>query len=408
MPTNTDLTPQASRSGAPNRPIVYLVNADGDQGSRIDLPTLLAPFWRFRWVVIAVLALTVIAAGWVWTRPPQVMHQIVIRRGIIGAAHFRSQLENIIIPGALNAMDPGWRPVIKISSPILVLASGDDTDSSTATVDLSTVSFKARVGSPESTAKLAGLLRQRIEMLALDSSPIANVENDSKQLVLSQAASRAEHAYSIVSNAEYVDAVRGEIDRDIALTEAGIRRQNAIHASLTERYASLSDRMVLLQGLLDNLLLSMDEDPSTYPGMSQVVADRVTSMRMEKENQIPAERVQLVQSIESSQARVDELEASLKQQRLQAATFNSDMAERQANAQIAIESATAALTKYQAQSAAKLVSQPLSIVEEFDLAKESSRLLKTLVLLLVGGFASLLSAYVLEAIRLARIGVMQG
>ena len=81
----------------------------------------------------------------------------------------------------------------------------------------------------------------------------------------------------------------------------------------------------------------MDESASTYPGMSQVVADRVTSMRMELENQIPAERVQLIKNLESSQARVDELEASLKQQRLRSNTFETDIADRQANAQMSIE-----------------------------------------------------------------------
>ena len=107
---------------------------------------------------------------------------------------------------------------------------------------------------PEYTAKLAGLLRNRIEALAADSTPIARVEDEARLLSLSQALGRAVHAYTVVSDKKYVNALRGAIDRDIALTEAGIRRQNAIHVSLTDRYASLTDRMALLQGLLENLL----------------------------------------------------------------------------------------------------------------------------------------------------------
>jgi hypothetical protein len=119
--------------------------------------------------------------------------------------------------------------------------------------------------------------------------------------------------------------------------------------------------------------------------------------------------VQLIKNLESSQARVDELEASLKQERLRFNTFETDIADRQANAQMAIEAASAALTKYQAQSAAKLVAQPLTIVEEFDLTeKKSNRLLFSFGVLILGGLSSLLSAYLLEGVRLARMGATQG
>ncbi len=410
MPTNTDITQSGSASGS-ERPVVYLVNADGEQGTRLNLPLLLAPIWRWRWAVVAILALTVLAAGWIWTRPPEIMHQMVIRRGIISAGHFRGQLENIIIPGAVSAMDPDWRPLIKIAEVGIIdrtLGEGDDPGAPSVASDLSTLSFPAH-SDAQRTAQLADQLRLRIKALAEDSAPLAKVEDESRRLALSQALSRAERAYQVVSDPMYVDAVRGEIDRDIALTEAGIRRQNAVHESLTKRYASLTSRMALLQNASENLLGSMDGSDSTDPGMAQVVADRVTSMRMELEKQIPAERVQLVRSLEEAEARVDQLEASMKQQRLQANTFDSDIAERQANAQMSIESASAALTKYQAQSAAKLVSQPLTIVEEFDLGEEpGNRLLITLGVLILGGLASLLSAYVLEAVRLARVGAMQG
>ena len=404
MPTNTDITQSGGTSGS-ERPVVYLVNADGEQGTRLSLPLLLAPLWRWRWVVISVLVLTMIAAGWVWTRPTQVLRQIVIRRGVISASHFKSQLENLIIPGALNAMDPLWRPNIEIID--RTLSEEDDADKPTVAPDLSTLSFPLHPTDPERTATLTALLRNRLNDLSEDSIALAEVDDNSTQLALNQSLSRAQRAFSLVSDDQYVDTLRGEIERDISLTEAAIRRQNALHESLMKRYASLTDRIALLQGALDSLLASMDESASTYPGMSQVVADRVTSMRMELENQIPAERVQLIKNLESSQARVDELEASLKQQRLRSNTFETDIADRQANAQMAIETTTGALAKYAARSKAKLVSQPLSILEEFDLAETSNRVLITLGVLILGGLASLLSAYVLEAVRLARVGAMQ-
>ena len=408
MPTNTDLTPSSAtpaRSDATDRPIVYLANADGEQGMRINLPILLAPIWRWRWMVIAILALTVITAGWIWTRPAQTMHQFVIRRGIIGAEHFRSQLESLIIPGALNAMDPDWRPDIEITdrkSAETFTGFGASPEAS-----LSTLSFPIHATDAEVTSKLSSLLRERIETLARDSTPIATVEDQSLRLAFKQAVSRAQHAYEVVSDEGYVDVLRGELDRDIALTTSGIRRQQASLVSLSQRYESLAGRMTLLQGLLENLLNSMDDTTTAYPGMAQVVADRVTSMRMELEIQIPAERVLLLQSIEEAQARMDQLEADLTQQRLQANTFDTDMAEQQTNAQLDIESAVASLTKYQAQSAAKLVAQPLAIVEEFDLVEKRNPLLVTLATLFIGCLLSLLSAYVLEAIRLARIGALQ-
>jgi hypothetical protein len=348
-----------------------------------------------------------IAAGWAWTRPTEVLRQMVIRRGVISAPHFKSQLENLIIPGALNAMGPLWRPKIEIID--RTLSAEDDADKPTVAPELSTLSFPLHPTNPEQTATLTALLQNRINDLAADSIALAEVENNSTHLALNQSLSRAQRAFTLVSDEQYVETLRGEIERIISLTEAAIRRQNALHESLTKRYASLTDRIALLQGGLDRLLSSMDESASTYPGMSQVVADRVTSMRMELENHIPAERVQLIKNLESSQARVDELEASLKQERLRFNTFETDIADRQANAQMAIEAASAALTKYQAQSAAKLVAQPLTIVEEFDLTeKKSNRLLFSFGVLILGGLSSLLSAYLLEGVRLARMGATQG
>ena len=217
MPTNTDITQSGSTSGS-ERPVVYLVNADGEQGTPLNLPLLLAPLWRWRWVIICGTCFNDDPGGrlGVDAARKEVLRQIVVRRGVISAPHFKSQLENLIIPGALNAMDPLWRPNIEIID--RTLSEEDDADKPTVAPDLSTLSFPLHPTDPEQTATLAALLRNRLNDLSADSIALAEVEHQSTQLALNQSLSRAQRAYTLVSDDQYVNTLRGEIERDISLT----------------------------------------------------------------------------------------------------------------------------------------------------------------------------------------------
>jgi hypothetical protein len=61
----------------------------------------------------------------------------------------------------------------------------------------------------------------------------------------------------------------------------------------------------------------------------------------------------------------------------------------------------------EARKDARLVHQPTSIIEELTVVRpDDNRSIKTLAILVFGGLCSLLSAYALEALRLARLGTL--
>ena len=81
------------------------------------------------------------------------------------------------------------------------------------------------------------------------------------------------------------------------------------------------------------------------------------------------------------------------------------MATQQAAALDAIAIAQNALDLFEARKSAGLVHQPVSIIDEFEIYQTNeTRLPVTLAILVFGALCSLLSAYALEVLRLARLG----
>ena len=92
----------ATRRDPETAPTVYLVNPDSS-ASTVDLQAVLAPIWRWRWVELVILVLSVLAAGWIVSRTPEA------RLLVIDCGHFEpeivgSHLESVVIPAASRAV----------------------------------------------------------------------------------------------------------------------------------------------------------------------------------------------------------------------------------------------------------------------------------------------------------------
>jgi DNA repair exonuclease SbcCD ATPase subunit len=256
---------------------------------------------------------------------------------------------------------------------------------------------------------LLGRLRTALDAIAEKDAVIVGNQFSAEQSRLTRKVTEARDAYSRISEESYIAALRGRIDKEIQLTEASIRRQVALYEFQSQRNATLDEHADRVSSRLDELLATMGTTESTFPGTVQVLVDRITSLRLELEDRIPEERLQIERRINEGMAEQDRLAAILSQQKLEAQNFDADLAARQSVALDAIAAAESALAMLEARKDARLVHQPTSIVEELTVVRpDDNRLIKTLAILVFGGLCSLLSAYALEALRLARLGTLAG
>ena len=407
MPKDTKLMQGGHGSdGVPSgQPVVYLVNADGAQSGNFNLQQVLAPIWRWRWVVCAVLILTVLAGGWYFTRPADLRYQLVIRAGSYPRSLLLEQLEGVIVPQAIDGLPDGWKPRIKIGA-LIASANADPDDLNTAQ-SLISMAYPISSGSPAAHAMLLDRLHTALDAISTKDTVIVSNQYRAQKSLLNRKVSATSAAYERISEEAYIMALRGLINKDIQLTEAALRRQEAIYQFQSKRSATLDEREVRIASRLDELLSTMGETDSAFPGTVQVLVDRITSLRLELEDRIPDERLQIERRLNESLAEQDRLAAILSQQKLEAHNFDADLAVRQSAALDELADAENSLALLQAQEEAELIHQPTAIIEELTTTQiDENRPLKTLAILVFGGLCSILSAYALEALRLARLGTL--
>ncbi len=409
MPKDTDLIPdlQAGEGPSGGQPAVYFVNADGGGPTGgLDLKQLLAPIWRWRWVVWGVLLLTVLVGGWYFTRSPKLMHRFVIESGSYPRSLLLEQIEGVILPRVTSELPGGWMPVIDVGA--LVATDEPEPDDLATAKSLISISIPSAEDNSESQQILLDRLRAEMSLFSKNDAVIADVGYAAEQAELMRVIAVSQRKYSIITEDSYVTALRGVVEKKIEFTKAAILRQETLFQFLSKRDASLDDRASRVSDRLDELLATMGGTGSDFSGAVQVLVDRITSLRLELEERIPAERLQIERRIGECVAEQDRLAAILSQQQLEAHNFDTDLLARQAGAFVAVARAERNLILLEAKKQAGLIFQSAKIIEEIAIARlDDNKRLKTLAILILGGICSILSAYALETVRLARFGALE-
>ena len=408
MPKDTDLIPdlQAGEGPSGGQPAVYFVNADGGPTGGLDLKQLLAPIWRWRWVVWGVLLLTVLVGGWYFTRSPKLMHRFVIESGSYPRSLLLEQIEGVILPRVTSELPGGWMPVIDVGA--LVATDEPEPDDLATAKSLISISIPSAEDNSESQQILLDRLRAEMSLFSKNDAVIVDVGYAAEQAELMRAIAVSQRSYSIITEDSYVTALRGVVEKKIEFTKAAILRQETLFQFQSKRNASLDDHASRVSDRLDELLVTMGETGSSFPGAVQVLVDRITSLRLELEERIPAERLQIERRMGECVAEQDRLAAILSQQQLEAQNFDTDLLARQMGALEAVARAERALILLEAKKQAGLIFQSTKIIEEITIARlDDNKRLKTLAILILGGMCSFLAAYALETVRLARLGTLE-
>ncbi len=408
MPKDTDLIPdlQAGEGPSGGQPAVYFVNADGEPTGGLDLKQLLAPIWRWRWVVWGVLLLTVLVGGWYFTRSPKLMHRFVIESGSYPRSLLLEQIEGVILPRVTSELPGGWMPVIDVGA--LVATDEPEPDDLATAKSLISISIPSAEDNSESQQILLDRLRAEMSLFSKNDAVIVDVAYAGKQAELKRMIAVSQRAYSIITEDSYVTALRGLVKKEMEFTNAAILRQETLFQFQSKRDASLDDHASRVSDRLDELLATMGETESSFPGAVQVLVDRITSLRLELEERIPAERLQIERRMGECVAEQDRLAAILSQQQLEAQNFDTDLLARQAGALEAVAHAERDLILLEAKKQAGLIFQSTKIIEEITIARlDDNKRLKTLAILILGGMCSFLAAYALETVRLARLGTLE-
>ena len=408
MPKDTDLIPdlQAGEGPSGGQPAVYFVNADGEPTGGLDLKQLLAPIWRWRWVVCAVLLLTVLVGGWYFTRSPKLMHRFVIESGSYPRSLLLEQIEGVILPRVTSELPGGWMPVIDVGA--LVATDEPEPDDLATAKSLISISIPSAEDNSESQQILLDRLRAEMSLFSKNDAVIVDVGYAAEQAELKRVVAVSQREYSIITEDSYVTALRGSVKKEIEFTKAAILRQETLFQFQSKRDASLDDHASRVSDRLDELLTTVGETGSAFSGVVQVLVDRITSLRLELEERIPAERLQIERRMGECAAEQDRLAAILSQQQLEAHNFDTDLLARQAGAFVAVARAERNLILLEAKKQAGLIFQSAKIIEEIAIARlDDNKHLKTLAILILGGICSILSAYALETVRLARFGALE-
>ncbi len=408
MPKDTDLIPdlQAGEGPSGGQPAVYFVNADGGPTGGLDLKQLLAPIWRWRWVVWGVLLLTVLVGGWYFTRSPKLMHRFVIESGSYPRSLLLEQIEGVILPRVTSELPGGWMPVIDVGA--LVATDEPEPDDLATAKSLISISIPSAEDNSESQQILLDRLRAEMSLFSKNDAVIADVGYAAEQAELMRVIAVSQRKYSMITEDSYVTALRGVVKKKIEFTKAAILRQETLFQFLSKRDASLDDRASRVSDRLDELLATMGGTGSAFSGAVQVLVGRITSLRLELEERIPAERLQIERRMGECVAEQDRLAAILSQQQLEAQNFDTDLLARQMEALEAVARAERALILLEAKKQAGLIFQSTKIIEEITIARlDDNKRLKTLAILILGGMCSFLAAYAVETVRLARLGALE-
>jgi len=449
---------------------VYLVNPDGAADGAVDLPKLLAPIWRWRWVELMVLIAAVLLAGWYYTRSGgETRYEIVVDRGNYGYEEVKDHLNRVLLPAASATTPETWIPDLTLTDrraerlAEISTLSVEEEQQLTLQPELLTISFATTRGDAADHADLAADLTSRLEAYAGRMKAVVATNKTSEAQTLSQGlaakkrglankeralataklklegAKRAladkETAYRIISEPSYVAALKGAVDSELARTRSSINKQELLLSSLADQTTRLTTRDENLQQTLGDLITSLDAADASTSGTAQLLADRIATLRVELEQRIPRERIDIDRRALEAEATIERLQIQLTQQELTAINFESDLAIRQENAQDAITVATEridavqrsidaatqaldvarediadaelAITLFDQKAEADVIHQPLTIVGAFERSVPNERrAMMTLAILVLGGMCSVGSAYGLEALRLARLGTL--
>ena len=190
--------PEPTNELAGNKqPAVYVVDRNHDSNDAVDLQKLLAPIWRWRWVELCILLLTVLVAGWYYTREAASSWEIVISPGGNEYAMVISQMEQVVIPGAVQDIASGWKPTVTISptSEEIKLIEKD-----VVNPELVTITFSTSHGTDELHTLLADGLRERIQSVSARLALVTSAEQASAMMSLAQTIDSKETALSLISS----------------------------------------------------------------------------------------------------------------------------------------------------------------------------------------------------------------
>ena len=480
MAHSNELAAREHEQNGPNdQPsIVYLLKPNGSTNDTMDLQKLLAPLWRWRWVEMLVLLCTVLVAGWYYIKPGgELRYEIVVDRGDYSGSvgdrrsylDVRDHLNRVLIPSAAAATAPDWSPDITLLDQRaerlaeIKKLSIEEEQQLKLEPELFTLSFTLSSGTEEDHTALATELTERLQdYAARDGSIVATsmdiaeqkLEQDlaakqrgltAKQRSLANLGQRVvgakraladkETALRIISEASYVAALRGAVNTQLNRTQLTIDRQMLVVSQLTAREEAIGGRITQLQAVLTDLIAAQDAPNTTASGTARLLADRIATGRLELEQRIPVERLEIARQMIDTQSTIQQLQATLAQEELEIVNFDSDLAIRQAHAQdaitIAMEHITAcqqavegatedldlsresivnaeiAIELFKQRTQAKVIHQPLAIIEQFTrIIPNSKKAMMTIAILIIGGLCAVGSAYGLETLRLARLGTL--
>ncbi|MCH2141130.1 MAG: hypothetical protein MK100_08880 [Phycisphaerales bacterium] len=366
----------ATRRDPETAPTVYLVNPDS-AASTVDLQAVLAPLWRWRWVELVILMLSVLAAGWIVSRTPEA------RLLVIDCGHFEpeivgSHLESVVIPAASRAVLKDWH----------VSPRTEQADVVETVID------------QENTVAAVGLKHPQM-------------------LILSYLIPTDESEDTILNNRISND-IEDYFDRLAAVAQAnGFAEGSRLKSQLKEAESNLeamrspSESAALRTGIdqhLARIASSIDSQKRMITSLQNEIAHAESLGNGEPTTANPDSRAHLL----NLKSQLGEALAAITTMEDQRANFELEavaLAPRQnaENAYLLAEELVTTLAQsvemHKSQLKNRLSYQPPTVIDAFDRKRPVEHAIaKFAGIILAGFFAAIFAAYALEALRLARLG----
>jgi len=370
-----DMTP--ARRDVDSPPVVYLVNPE-DASRSLDLRAVLAPIWRWRWIEMAIILLSLLASLWYVSRAPY-EHVFVIDCGHFNPKLVARHLEDVIVPTAARSAGRGWSPaadmVITEGYSAPTDRSPDDDAPSVALKNSGVLAAGLILPSDAKSAAVfldnvrAGLRSyfQQLDVMA-DAEAAATLHD------LQLRAASAQAALDSMLAPEEINALRQWIEQNTS-------RMKGVIASLEESAIKLQSAAVgkrLADGHQGN-----DRDAQSLLDTEQRL-NEITRRKDILQQELMIYEVEAMAAVQQPMRKRDE-------------------PSREAVAAAAESSAAAQTLTSQIRQG--LAFQPPTVHDSFSRGRPvRMAAYKVIGFLFVGFIAALLSAYGLEALRLARQG----
>ncbi len=402
MTTGSDLDVHRPSNEAP-----VVVSFTPPPAERLDLVAFVVPVWRWRLAAMLVLLLGVIAALWTGLQQPDRTWRIVVDAGDLTPSVITERLTQVVIPAALAEAPAGYRPDIDVRSAEDASASPVKNDAA-AHSRLIAVTFEtAPAQSHEAQqlqAAMAASLETWFQMIEPSLGATAMAVNRAS---LNELLAQAKVKLDIVTDPTVIAARKADLEAVATQAQHALDTARSSAQYLEQRRATLNDRVATLTRTIDQLLTTSDGD--TQGTIDRITADRITALRLELEDRIPAERQRI--EAELAQDAADERRASLDLTHAQSAisAFDKTIQNERGVAQTAVTLAQANLDQFEARAAGRLVHVAPSLLSTTSVeADRISRGLMALIVLIIAAAAAVGCTWCLEGLYQARRRIAKG